>query len=258
MTGKALLQKSWNKTVKEESVLTAISGQFQISQAQDKKSDDRGVLMDFYHSTAGPHWKCKENWGSAKPLNEWFGVGTNEDGRVTAMNLDNNGLTGEIPKSVEQLSKIRSLTLESNALEGTLPESLRRWRNLIELKLSFNRLSGEIPLSIGHLKSLKRMCISNNKLGGEIPQSITNCYSLVELQLQCNEIKGHAPDLAGCRCLKDFRLYDNALIGAVPCSYWQNLPDLQVFSVAGNSWSNTAEVIKGFDKQNAQRVFLSI
>ena len=38
-----------------------------------------------------------DNWLSDAPLGEWHGVITDDDGRVTELNLEPNGLSGEIP-----------------------------------------------------------------------------------------------------------------------------------------------------------------
>ena len=43
-------------------------------------SDDRSVLVALYKATHGPNWTNKENWLSAAPLDEWYGVGTDADG----------------------------------------------------------------------------------------------------------------------------------------------------------------------------------
>ena len=41
-------------------------------------------MIDFYKTTAGAGWKEKDNWGSLKPLEEWFGLEV-EDSSVVGM-----------------------------------------------------------------------------------------------------------------------------------------------------------------------------
>ena len=61
---------------------------------------DREVLEAFYHATGGPDWFFSTNWLSDAPLSEWYGVYTNEAGRVQALVLQSNNLNGPIPPEV--------------------------------------------------------------------------------------------------------------------------------------------------------------
>ena len=49
----------------------------------DPINPDRAVLVALYEATDGDNWKDNTNWLSDRPLNEWFGVTTNGNGRVT-------------------------------------------------------------------------------------------------------------------------------------------------------------------------------
>ena len=46
-------------------------------------SEDRAALVDFYNGTGGPNWSRRRNWTSNRPVNEWEGVRTDSNGRVT-------------------------------------------------------------------------------------------------------------------------------------------------------------------------------
>ncbi len=52
-----------------------------------------------------------DNWLSDKPLSEWYGVITDELGRVTELRLQNNRVGGTIPPEVGQLSNLNRLLL---------------------------------------------------------------------------------------------------------------------------------------------------
>ena len=56
---------------------------------------ERSVMMDLFHSTNGESWIKKENWGTEKPLCDWFGVKVDIRGKVAELNLMNNNLQGE-------------------------------------------------------------------------------------------------------------------------------------------------------------------
>ena len=57
---------------------------------------DREALVALYNTTNGENWRNNDNWLSDAPLGEWYGVNTNDDGRVIALVFDDNLLSGEI------------------------------------------------------------------------------------------------------------------------------------------------------------------
>lgn len=60
----------------------------------EENNDDRQALIDLYNATGGDNWTNNTNWCSDKPLDEWYGVTTNEEGRVIRLELDDNGAYG--------------------------------------------------------------------------------------------------------------------------------------------------------------------
>ena len=48
---------------------------------------DRAALVALYNATEGGSWTTRTNWLSGRPLDEWHGVTTDSDGRVTELNL---------------------------------------------------------------------------------------------------------------------------------------------------------------------------
>ena len=64
---------------------------------------DREVLEVLYDSTGGASWTNRRNWKTSAPLGEWYGVTTDPAGRVTGLHLDDNGLTGPIPRELGNL-----------------------------------------------------------------------------------------------------------------------------------------------------------
>ena len=94
---------------------------------------DRAALVALYNATGGPSWTGNSNWLSNAPLGEWFGVETNEEGRVDRLRLggwdDNirehvgNGLTGTLPAALGDLAHLRYLGIEGNQLSGSIRPS---------------------------------------------------------------------------------------------------------------------------------------
>ena len=58
-------------------------------------------------------------------MSDWDGV-TISDGRVTAINLRDQGLDGTIPAALGRLSALTSLNLKDNDLTGEIPGALNR------------------------------------------------------------------------------------------------------------------------------------
>ena len=89
---------------------------------------DRAALRALYDNNGGPGWGKKENWlDEADPFSfsVWYGVMTNDNGRVSELDLAGNGLTGELTDGLEELSGLERLDLYGNAgLSGVLPLGL--------------------------------------------------------------------------------------------------------------------------------------
>ena len=87
--------------------------------------DDMWALSRFYEAVGGENWNDNTNWNSQEPLDRWFGVGTDEDGRVISLDLEGNGLSGETPRELVCLSELKELALWDNeGLSGKEPEEL--------------------------------------------------------------------------------------------------------------------------------------
>ena len=149
-------------------------------------SPDREVLVVLYNSLGGPEWKNRTNWLSDIHVEEWFGVRTDEEGRVTAINLGNNNLKGQVPALLAQLHKLQGLSLEDNQLTGTIPPELGQLTNLALLYLFNNQLSGNIPSELSQLANLIHLCLNGNRLTGSIPPELGRLVSLQWLHLHEN------------------------------------------------------------------------
>ena len=75
----------------------------------DSVEGDRAALVALYNATDGNNWTDNTNWLSDRPLNQWHGVGTNEQGRVAWLDLPENQLSGSYPSRVGQPHKACSL-----------------------------------------------------------------------------------------------------------------------------------------------------
>ena len=82
---------------------------------------DRVVLDALYNATGGRNWSHQRDWLSGEPIGDWYGVTTDGIGRVTALDLYQNHLTGTIPPELAGLPSLKQLHLSG-------PPSLRRRR----------------------------------------------------------------------------------------------------------------------------------
>ena len=133
---------------------------------------DREALVALYNATNGPNWRIDRNWLSNAPLDKWFTVITDHDGRVIGLPLADNNLSGEIPAELGSLSNLRGLYLNDNDLSGEIPAELGSLSNLTVLYLSNIGLSGEIPAELGNLSNLTQLSLSSNDLSGCVPSSL--------------------------------------------------------------------------------------
>src|SRR4051794_36863620 len=92
------------------------------------------------------------------------------DGHVTELRLAKNGLVGQIPASLSDLTFLRVLSLAAHPkMTGTLPPSLGSLSNLEGLTLSSCSLSGTIPATFGSLSRLDLLELSGNLFTGTVP-----------------------------------------------------------------------------------------
>ena len=141
---------------------------------------DRAALVALYRATGGPNWTNSENWLTDAPLEDWYGVSTDRNGRVWNLSLSWNALAGSVPPEIGNLSQLIILTLNGtynnryartvgSGLTGPLPQELARLSNLEYLYLNTNRLTGEIPAELGDLSNLHFLHLDGNELTGPLP-----------------------------------------------------------------------------------------
>ena len=175
------------------------------------------ALTAFYQSTGGPDWFDSRNWGTSRPLRDWHGIIVDDDGRVTELNLRNNGLTGPIPPELGDLTSLTELILSFNGLTGPIPPELGNLTRLTDLNLGFNGLTGPIPPELGNLTRLTDLILGYNGLTGPIPPELGNLTRLRELTLSDNGLTGPIPpELGNLTSLTDLILGNNDLTGPIP------------------------------------------
>ena len=139
---------------------------------------DRSALLAFYDATGGPEWLDDTNWRTDEPLRKWYGVTIDsQSGRVEQLELQENGLKGEIPHEIGELADLQVLNLRRNDLSGEIPAELGNLESLRSLRLGGNRLSGEIPTELGNLRHLKYLYLGRNEFTGCLPARFQRAHN---------------------------------------------------------------------------------
>ncbi len=200
---------------------------------------DRDVLVALYQAANGANWKNNANWLSDAPLATWHGVTTDDSGRVIALDLSENGLSGAIPPELGNLTNLTALNLYPNDLSGDIPSELGNLTNLEFLDLAGNRLSGTIPSELGNLTNLRQLSLAGNDLSGVIPPGLGQLTNLKWLYLHENDLSGTIPsELGQLTSLESLGLWNNDLSGAIPPGLGQ-LTNLRLLDLSGNRLSGT-------------------
>ena len=146
---------------------------------------DRLALLALYIGTGGPTWRVNTNWLSRAPLADWYGIDTNEDGRVISVDLPGNGLIRTMPSTfgasgadasqVSFLPHLEYVNFESNQLRGNIPAELGLLYSVRTLILAHNDLEGEIPAELANLTNLEELSLGgSNQFTGCIPAALQN------------------------------------------------------------------------------------
>nr|XP_027114476.1 receptor kinase-like protein Xa21 isoform X1 [Coffea arabica] len=157
---------------------------------------------------------------------------------LTSLDLSYNDLSGIIPSSLTECSKLQLLSLFDNHFSGMIPE---RFGNLTALKglyLSGNNLHGGIPQELGRLKHLEELAFANNSLTGSIPAQIFNISTLQGLDLTNNKLSGRLPSSTGYGLinLEVLVLFLNEFDGVIPASI-SNASKLTILDLTRNRFS---------------------
>ncbi|KAJ0551498.1 putative protein kinase RLK-Pelle-LRR-XII-1 family [Helianthus annuus] len=165
------------------------------------------------------------------------------------LQLRNNNLTGLIPPSISNCSKLQVLEMSINDFNGKLTIDFSELKDIYAIFLNDNKLGGhgeademkfidslkncskleilnlntcnfqvELPISIGNLsKHLSFLNLAINQLHGNLPLSIGNLVGLTVLHLGGNRFTGKIPFTIGkLQNLGVLTMYDNQLAGLIP------------------------------------------
>ncbi|GJX70312.1 leucine-rich repeat protein [Tanacetum coccineum] len=230
-----------------------------VSASYGGNETDYHALLSFKSMITLDPYQVLTSWNHSFHFCEWTGVSCGKrHKRVTALQLDSQGLDGSLSPHVGNLSFLREIFLRNNSFQGTIPHELGRLSrlrrlylhrnkfsgviptnlsgcsNLEELWLGINKLVGSIPKEMSLLSKLARLVIDGNKLTGGIPPFLGNITSMELFSARSNPFGGSIPDTLGLwKSLTTFYSGECELYGSIPHSIF-NLSLLVNFSLSGN------------------------
>ncbi len=208
------------------------------------------ILQEIFYKNNGPFWKMKLNWDFTNIsmnnpcINDWYGlmIGLFPKCSISSIDLSKNNLSGVLPSSFGNFSRLISLNLPSNSLHGSLPSFLNmpllqivNLRNnsfsgsipsnmfpnpsviLQTLELESNRLSGTLPEWLYYLPRIKLLSLDNNHLSGTISPQISNLVALRYFSIRNNRFYGSLPtSMVSFHHVNSFFVDNNFFSGSLP------------------------------------------
>uniref|UniRef100_M1C629 non-specific serine/threonine protein kinase n=1 Tax=Solanum tuberosum TaxID=4113 RepID=M1C629_SOLTU len=161
---------------------------------------------------------------------------------LRVLDLTNNNLTGMIPPSVGNATKMMNFSLFGNRVSGNIPKEVGNMSQLADLSLTDNQLTvGQIPLELGKLSNLRKLKFAHNSnLIGEIPEAIFNISSLEGIDFSFNNLSGRIPTTTGLHLpnLEGLYLGVNQFKGEIPL-FITNASKLQLLDLSYNFLTGT-------------------
>ncbi|KAD5961713.1 hypothetical protein E3N88_13186 [Mikania micrantha] len=164
---------------------------------------------------------------------------------LTDISLPHNQLTGSIHTAIGvMLPYLVFLQLWGNQLTGPLPPSISNCSKLSYFEVFENKFSGKLTIDFSKLRGIYYINLRDNLFGSNDPDemkfidSLKNCTGLMKVEFGNCNFQGVIPWSIGnlSSQLNYLRLYGNQLYGDLPTSIG-NLIGLETLSLGGNQFT---------------------
>lgn len=113
---------------------------------------------------------------------------------VTSLVLQGEGLTGQLPEIIYDMTTLTTLDLSLNPqLTGSLPNAISQLKNIDMFDLHGCSFHGSLPTALGTLSALRFLMVNINRLTGTIPVQVANMSSVYYFDITGNQISGRVP-----------------------------------------------------------------
>lgn len=224
-----------------------------VGEYLDSVEGDWEALMDIYSATQGDSWFYNDGWGGPpESMGDWWGVVTDEDGRV--VHLDLQAGSTDITSSTSQPGEYGNNLSNAELVDGSweliagheFPDSIGNLQRLEYLNLKHNTLRGPVPNGITNLARAKRILLAghprepqyegtpyNHPTSTGIPSS----EGVSKAAQALNFFEGDIPQgVGGLKNLEIFELAFSGVSGPIPEEFG-DLPELRMLLLHGNSLS---------------------
>ncbi len=207
------LQLTANEGAKRNAVVTIqsedgkLSVNYTIEQAVGldyQLALEREALIAIYNALDGDNWTRNENWCSDKPVGEWYGVNTNDNGFVVDLLLGYINLKGDLPADIGRLTMLKNLVLCGNKITTISPE-IKECKKLEKLDVYINDIT-TLPEEIGSLSNLKTLSFGDMHLP-EMPFSLLNFPFLEELVMEAVIFDVFPAEIYNIETLKKLQIF---------------------------------------------------
>lgn len=158
-------------------------------------------------------------------------------GSCEFIRLNNNLISGTLPRNLGSLRMIQKLELSGNLLEGNLSSDLlSSLSELRHLDLSFNEFTGVIPDVFESVPHIEHINLAGNKFEGPIPSSLRILSHLEYLNLSCNILSGDIPEdfSGGMTALRHVNLSQNRFTKGI--NSFNVSPNLEILQLNNNQF----------------------
>ncbi|GJY76855.1 leucine-rich repeat protein [Tanacetum coccineum] len=173
-----------------------------------------------------PNLEFFQLWG-----NEMTGVlppSISNCSKLRYLEMRENNFSGKLTIDFSELREIKSILLQNNNLHGRgeaddmkFIDSMKNCTRLGWLVLYNCNLVGMLPISIGNLSDqISSLWLGYNQLFGSLPSSIGSLVGLTTLDLRANQFKGKIPTTIGkLQNLQLLTLFSNHFSGPIPDAF---------------------------------------
>ncbi|KAH0733475.1 hypothetical protein KY290_003208 [Solanum tuberosum] len=186
--------------------------------SQGSAATDAAVMQELKKRISPP---SSLSWDDPDPC-KWGKVQCAKDGRVTRIQVGNQGLKGSLPPNMNNLTELQVFEVQHNALTGAIP-SFAGMNSLQSILLNNNGFTSIPSDFFEGMTNLQNVNLDSNSFSPwSVPESLKDATSLQSFSANSANITGKIPDFFGGDTfvsLTDLHLAFNNFEGPLPSNF---------------------------------------